>query len=90
MQILFNLTGVAGSLLILLGFYRTSIGRWSGKSLLYELDNLVGAALIVVYQVHFHAYVTVVLNVIWVIVAFRGATSVIERHQSKPKRRSKS
>lgn len=88
MTILYNIIGAAGSLLILLGFYRTSIGRWSGKSMLYELDNLLGATLIVIYQMHFHAYMTVILNVIWVVVAFRGVTSIIERR--KPKRRAKS
>jgi hypothetical protein len=88
MTILYNTIGAVGSLLILLGFYRISIGRWSGKSLLYELDNLVGAALIVVYQVHFHAYITVVLNAIWVIVAFRGVTSIIERRKPKGYRKT--
>lgn len=83
MNILFNIIGAVGSLLILFGFYRTSIGRWSGKSFLYELDNLIGAVLVVIYQIHFRAYITVALNIIWAIVAFRGVTSIVERRNTK-------
>jgi hypothetical protein len=40
---LYKIIGLVGAVLILFGFYRTSIGRWNGKSLWYELDNFVGA-----------------------------------------------
>jgi hypothetical protein len=71
--------GIAGAFCILLGFYRTSIGKWTGKSLWYELDNLVGASLLIVYQLSIGAYVTLSLNVVWVIVAFAGITSIAQR-----------
>jgi hypothetical protein len=81
--LVFNLVGLIGSLLLLFGFYRTSIGQWTGKSFWYELDNVVGAALIIVYQVHYHAYISVVLNFIWGVVAFRGLTSFAQRYQAR-------
>jgi hypothetical protein len=64
--------GIIGGLLILFGFYRTSIGKWSGKSFWYELDNFLGATLLTLYQWHYKVYISVVLNVIWAVVAFRG------------------
>ncbi|HSW78649.1 MAG TPA: hypothetical protein VLF88_01345 [Candidatus Babeliales bacterium] len=76
--------GIVGAVLILFGFYRVSIGKWTGKSLWYELDNLVGAILVTVYQLHYHAYITMLLNIIWAIVAFRGVISYRER---RPKHR---
>lgn len=69
--------------MVLFGFYRTSIGKWTGKSALYELDNLVGAILITIYQFHYHVYITVVLNIIWAIVALHGLTSYAERRLKK-------
>lgn len=78
-----DLLGALGACLILFGFYRTSIGRWKNKSFWYELDNFVGAVLLVIYQVHTQAYISVVVNVIWAIVAFRGLTPFAERYQSK-------
>lgn len=75
--------GLAGATCILFGFYRTSIGKWTGKSVWYELDNLVGASLLIVYQLSIGAYVTLFLNVIWVVVAFVGITSIVERRARK-------
>jgi membrane-bound ClpP family serine protease len=78
--------GVVGATCILLGFYRTSIGKWTGKSFWYELDNLVGASLLIIYQLSIGAYVTLVLNVTWVIVAFVGITSIAQRRRGTRKK----
>ena len=75
----FTYIGFLGALLVLFGFYRTSVGRWTNKSFLYELDNLIGASLIVVYQLHYRIYATIALNIVWVVVAFRGIASLPER-----------
>lgn len=84
-----DLIGALGACLILFGFYRTSIGRWKNKSFWYEMDNFVGAMLLVIYQVHTKSYISVVVNVIWAIVAFRGLTSFAERYQSQITKRRK-
>ena len=84
-ETLYNAIGILGAFLILLGFYRTSIGKWNTRSFLYELDNLVGATLLVAYQLHHHAYITVVVNVIWAVIAFRGLTSFAERRRVSQK-----
>jgi len=76
---MYTFIGIIGALLILLGFYRISIGKWTGKSLWYELDNLFGAIFILIYQLHYRVYISVVLNIIWAIVAFRGVVSYRER-----------
>ena len=78
--------GLCGASCILLGFYRTSAGKWTGKSLWYELDNLLGASLLIVYQLSVGSYVTVVLNVIWVIVAINGITSIAQRRRGRRKK----
>lgn len=78
---MYNAIGIIGALLILLGFYRISIGKWTGKSFWYELDNLLGAIFILIYQLHYHAYISVIVNVIWAIVAFRGVVSYRQRRQ---------
>jgi hypothetical protein len=84
-EVLFNILGVVGASLILLGFYRTSIGKWKNKSFIYELDNLVGATFLIIYQFHYHAFISVTLNIIWAIIAFRGLTSFAQRYSMKAK-----
>jgi hypothetical protein len=82
--------GMVGGLLILFGFYRTSIGKWTGKSFWYELDNFFGALLLTFYQWHYKVYISVILNVIWAIVAFRGLEPyAMRRLNGNSKKRSK-
>ena len=85
-EIIYSIFGIIGAILILMGFYRTSIGKWKNRSFIYELDNLVGAALIAIYQLHLKAYISVVLNIIWAIVAFRGLLPFAERYNRKLRR----
>lgn len=75
----YDFFGIVGASLILLGFYRITIGKWTRRSVWYELDNLVGACLLMVYQIHHGTYATVVLNVIYAIVAFVGLGSYAQR-----------
>ncbi len=77
----YAIVGTIGAALILLGFYRTSIGQWKNKSFWYELDNTLGALGLTIYQYHLHAYISMVLNIIWAIVAFRGLTAFAERYE---------
>jgi hypothetical protein len=71
--------GFLGGFLILFAFFRISIGKWRSNSLIYELDNLVGAACMVVYAFSKHAYASIALNCVWVLVAFMGVSSYAER-----------
>jgi uncharacterized membrane protein len=80
---MFTFIGIVGASLILFGFYRISSGRWSGKSFWYELDNLIGAVLVFIYQIHHKAYITAALNTIWAVVALRGLSSYAERQRKK-------
>jgi hypothetical protein len=80
---MYTVAGSLGAILILFGFYRTSIGRWTGKSFWYELDNLIGAVLVFIYQIHHKAYITAALNTIWAVVALRGLSSYAERQRKK-------
>jgi hypothetical protein len=79
--LIYNIIGTAGALLILFGFYRTSIGQWKNKAFWYELDNTVGALFLIIYQWQLRAYISVVVNIIWAIVAFRGLVSFADRYR---------
>ncbi len=83
----YDVLGVIGALMILFGFYRISIGKWTRKSFWYELDNLIGPVLLIIYQLHLGAYIGVVLNAVWAIVAFRGLTSFAERYVARTEKK---
>ena len=81
----FQIIGGIGAFLVLFGFYRTSIGKWTSKSFWYELDNLIGATLLVIYGIRLHAFMGVVINVVWFIVALKGLSSFTQRRQKSKK-----
>ena len=74
-----DFVGVIGAATLLFGVWRTTRGKWKGTGIHYELDNLIGATLMSIYAYGKGAYVSIVLNVIWAIVAFRGVSSYAER-----------
>ena len=88
-ETLYNIAGAVGAFLILFGFYRTSIGKWKNKSFWYELDNLIGALLLVIYQLHHSAVISVIVNIVWAIIAFTGLTSFAQRYRWKSTRPKK-
>lgn len=89
-DIVYTVIGSLGASLILFGFYRTSVGRWTNKSLWYELDNIVGPLLLIIYAIHFQTYVTIVINTIWIIVAFKGLIPFAERYGNQLKAKATS
>lgn len=86
---IYTVIGAVGASLILFGFYRTSIGRWTNKSLWYELDNIIGPALLIIYSTHFQAYISIIVNSIWIAVAFRGLMPFAERYGKRINKRIK-
>ena len=86
--VFFNVLGIVGASMLLFGFYRANSGKWSNKSIWYELDNVIGAVLIIIYQIYYHAYVSVVLNLIWAGVALVGLSVFFRRvHVHRTRRR---
>ena len=91
MHIGFGLTdwfGYIGAAVLLFAFWRVSIGRWTGKSLWYELDNFIAAVLLSIYAFSKDAVVNVIVNTVWGIVAIRGVTSYAERRMQAKRRSS--
>jgi hypothetical protein len=85
----YTIIGIVGMLLVLLGIWRTSTGFWTSKSFLYELDTIIGASLLIIYQLHYKAYVALPINVILVYISFRGLSSHAERFAARELKRSR-
>lgn len=84
---IYNFIGILGAAFVLFGLYRTSIGRWQHKSLWYEIDNALGATLLIIYLIHTRAYIGIVINAAYAFVAFKGLSSYAERRFQKKKSR---
>jgi hypothetical protein len=78
-------------MLVLIGFYRVNSGTWTNRSFWYELDNALGAVLIIGYQLKYHAFISVALNFVWFGVAAIGLLTFFKRSRAQlfPKKRPK-
>jgi len=85
---LIDWVGYIGGAVLLFAFWRTSIGKWTGTSLWYELDNLIAGIMLIIYAFNKGAYASVIINLVWAIVAFRGVTSYTERRLRRKRRAS--
>jgi hypothetical protein len=71
--------GLVGGVLLLFAFWRVNNNKWKVSSPLYELDNVIASLILFFYTWQKHAYVSVVLNIVWAVVAFRGLSSYAQR-----------
>ena len=60
--------GWIGSILLIIGYWLNSKGKLNAQSLNYQLLNLIGSILLIVNTVHYGAYPSSALNVIWVVI----------------------
>ena len=75
--------GFIGAGLVLVGFVRVNSGKWNNKSLLYELDNLIGTLLLAIYHFALGAHASLILNIVWAIAAINGISSIKHRRSKK-------
>jgi len=64
-QIIIEIVGWSGAVIILAAYVLLSNGRMSGQSRTYQWMNVIGAAFFVVNSGYKHAWPSAVLNVIW-------------------------
>ena len=64
-EIIIEIIGWTGAVMILAAYVMLSNGRMTGQSPLYQWMNVVGAAAFIVNSGYKHAWPSAVLNVIW-------------------------
>jgi hypothetical protein len=78
---MFHVFGNVGVLMVLAAYFLVSSGRIKSSAPLYQVLNLVGAAILVVYSVVLLAWASVVLNGIWMLIALVWLVKIRRRQQ---------
>lgn len=71
--------GFCGAFLVLSGYFQVSRGKWQARGMAFQLVNLVGASLLLVYSLLLFAYANVLLNVVWLAVAVAAIGNITRR-----------
>jgi hypothetical protein len=81
-EIAVEAAGWAGALLILLGYLLITTGRLTGKSLLYQAINVLGAAGFALNGWWHRALPSAALNVVWLLIGAVASWRIIRKRGS--------
>lgn len=66
---LIEIMGWIGAIEVLLAYGLISLNKVESKSLFFQLLNLTGGLLLIVYTLHLKSYASAFVNIVWVLVA---------------------
>jgi hypothetical protein len=70
LQIIIDVIGWVGAVLVLYAYFMVSTKKLSGDSLHFQAANISGAFCLIINTYYHHAYPSAVVNVIWIGIAF--------------------
>tara|TARA_B100000989_G_scaffold283364_1_gene249224 strand:+ start:301 stop:564 length:264 start_codon:yes stop_codon:yes gene_type:complete len=85
-ELLANIAGISGVVLVLLAYFLISAEKVTGQSLLYHLLNLVGAILILISLMVFWNLASFIIEVVWIAISLYGIAKIIHRNRKQTRR----
>lgn len=70
LQLVIDIIGWTGAVLVLYAYFMVSTKKLSGDSLHFQAANVSGAFCLIINTYYHHAYPSAVVNVIWIGIAF--------------------
>lgn len=78
--------GACGALLILIAFVLNQLHKWRDDYFWYDLFNLIGSLILVIYAVLLSSWPFAILNAVWAIVSLRDVFIDLGEDKSKSRR----
>lgn len=66
-----TIIGALGATLILVAFILNQLNKWKKTDLSYDLVNLLGSILLIIFSLMIKAWPFVILNSVWAIISLR-------------------
>ena len=67
---IYSILGYIGAFAVLFAYFQVSRHAWKPQSRAFQLTNALGAGLLIVYSLQIAAWPNVLLNAVWLGVAF--------------------
>ena len=71
--------GWFGFVVVLLSYFQVAMHRWRVRSIQNQIGNIIGPGSLGINSFVYHAWVPVVLNIIWVSIAFYTLLQLLRR-----------
>ncbi len=81
MELLIDIIGWTGSIMVIAAYGLNSYQKLDSKSLMFLLLNLFGGIFLIVYSYYYSAFANTFINVVWVIIAVPALVSYVNRRR---------
>jgi hypothetical protein len=82
-QLLIDITGWLGSVLILTAFALLNYHKVTANSKLYQILNILGSICLIINTVVYHAFPSAFINVVWLIIAMIALTNIYKARKAE-------
>ena len=73
---LVTLIGIVGTATILIAFILNQNGFWCDTDLKYDVANVIGSVILVIYSYMLKSYPFIILNTVWALVSIRDTIKI--------------
>lgn len=80
MKLTIDIIGWAGSAMVVIAYILISLHKVNAASMIYQILNVAGSALLIVHTIYYHTAPAAALNVVWLCV---GIIAIIRIRTSK-------
>ena len=74
-----TIIGALGATLILIAFILNQLNKWKKTDLSYDIVNLVGSVLLIIFSYMINAWPFIILNSVWAVVSLRDVIIDIKK-----------
>lgn len=83
MTLAVDIIGWIGAALLLSAYGAVSLGRWQGRSAMFQIFNALGSGGLIVNSMYYGAYPSVALNIVWILIAVWAIFGVPRRPRER-------
>jgi hypothetical protein len=77
-QLLIDITGWVGSVMVLIAYGLLSMHRLTANSRIYQVLNILGSACLIINTIFYRSFPSTFVNIVWLIIAFIALINIFK------------
>jgi len=72
-----EVAGWAGSAMVVLAYAMLSMNKWKSSDVIYQMMNLAGSTLLIIFTLYKRAFPPATVNTIWAVIALFSVIQIV-------------
>jgi hypothetical protein len=72
-----EVAGWAGSAMVVLAYAMLSMNKWKSSDVIYQMMNLAGSTLLIIFTLYKRAFPPATVNTIWAVIALLSVIQIV-------------